>query len=151
MTRNSPMPRPRSLPAFHAWALAAFALLGLASCEGAAGAVCQLDSDCETGLLCCKGSASLTDRGVCAVSCLAVDAGPRDLGVSDAGPGDQGVGPEDAGDPSDLSMSVDLGEDAAAPDAGPIDLGASPDLGEDAGPPGDVDASTEPDAGDAGA
>ncbi len=104
------------------WLLSATALLGLASCEGASGDVCQLDGDCETGLVCCKGSASLTDRGVCAASCLAVDAGARDLGAADAGADD--LGADDAGEPIDLAMSVDLGDDAGAEDAGAVDSGA---------------------------
>jgi hypothetical protein len=128
MTRPPHSFRPRSASSLLAWALSASALLGLASCEGAAGDVCQLDSDCETGLLCCKGSASLTDRGVCAVSCLGVDAGPRDLGAADAGSSD--LGAQDAGEPLDLAMSVDLGVDAGPDDAGTIDAGSMPaDLG----------------------
>lgn len=159
MTRPPSPLRPRPLSSLLAWVLSAGALLGLASCEGAAGAVCQLDGDCETGLLCCKGSASLTDRGVCAVSCLAVDAGTRDLGVGDAGVGDAGaedLGANDAGEPLDLAMSVDLGadaesDDAGAPDAGdaPVDLGAALDLGAGSDLGGGA-ASDDAGAGDAG-
>jgi len=156
----APLRSRAAFPLF-AWLFSASALLGLASCEGAAGDVCQLDGDCETGLVCCKGSASLTDRGVCAVSCLAVDAGARDLGTADAGPGD--LGADDASEPLDLAMSVDLGADAGDLDAGPgdagtgaddagvsdagegaADLGAASDLGasDDAGTAGDADAGT---------
>ena len=99
---------------------------GLSACSGGEGAVCQLSGDCSSGFVCCKGSASLTDRGTCAVTCGATDAGPRDLGATDLGGAD--LGAPDLGS-ADLG-SADLGaDDLGAVDAGEPDAGMSEDLG----------------------
>jgi hypothetical protein len=121
-------------------------VLTLAACEGGDGAVCQLNADCSSGLLCCKGSTSLTDRGTCAATCGAIDAGPRDMNVPDVGVSDSGgtdAGPIDAGR-EDAMMSEDLGAgvDMSMPldlgvDLGSVDAGSAMDLGEsDAGSSG---------------
>lgn len=126
MTRNNSL--------LHSLALSA--LLGLAACGGAEGAVCQIADDCSSGLMCCKGSTSITDRGTCEVTCGVIDAGPRDMSVADLGPLD--LGPDDAGEvdagvpedlgPVDMSMPVDLGEDGGmSVDLGVDDAGSRPD------------------------
>jgi hypothetical protein len=142
MTRNNSL--------FFSLALALPMLFALSGCEGGDGASCQLDTDCSSGLMCCKGTSALADRGTCAASCGTIDAGPRDMNVPDMPPvdapmsdlGDQDLGiSEDLG-VDDMSVSIDLGEDASsAPDLG-VDAG----LGLDAG---SLDAGAI-DAGDGG-
>jgi|GEM_PF-2286832 len=147
MTRNTSI--------FSSLALSLPLLLGLSGCGGGDGAVCQLATDCSSGLMCCKGNSDLEERGTCAATCGAIDAGPRDMNVPDLPPIDapmSDLGDHDLGTSGDLgvedmSLPIDLGEDASsAPDLG-VDAGASLDAGRlDAG---SVDAGAV-DAGDGG-
>ena len=135
MTRNTSI--------FFSLALAFPVLLGLSGCPSGDGAVCQLPTDCSSGLMCCKGSSALDDRGTCAATCGAIDAGPRDMNVPDLPAIDAPM--SDLGD-SDLGTSADLGIE---------DMSLSTDLGGDAGGERDsgIDAGLTIDAGstDAGA
>lgn len=57
------------------------------ACDGGAGDPCQVESDCDDGLLCCGGlSFGTPTRGVCATSCAMVrdDASTEDAKVGDA-------------------------------------------------------------------
>ena len=59
------------------------AALLLMSCSADKGDTCQVKSDCGSGLICCKLSASFDERGTCETTCdLTPDAG--DDGGSDA-------------------------------------------------------------------
>jgi len=140
---------------FFSLALALPMLLGLSGCDAGDGAVCQLATDCSSGLMCCKGSSDLEERGTCAATCGAIDAGPRDMNVpdlpaidapmSDLGDHDLGTSQDLGAD--DMSLPIDLGEDASsAPDLG-VDAGAALDAG--ALDAGSVDAGAV-DAGDGG-
>lgn len=127
--------------------MAGLCALGLAGCFGSVGDICQVPSDCNTGLFCCKRG-TIDTRGTCQASAacpgLLADGGGTDLGTPlDAGRTD--AGPPDAGS----DAGTDLGTDG-----GPVDLGADgamdagPDAGTDAGTDaGDVDAG-DVDAGD---
>lgn len=125
----------------------AAALFGLVpGCGAGNGGVCQINTDCASGLVCCGASASL--RGVCRAvtegcTVAPVDAGPIDGGPDapiDAPPLDAPV-PVDAPDAlmSDVPELVDAPMDApalvddAGSDAGPIDdAGSEADAGTDA-------------------
>jgi len=141
---------------FFSLALALPMLLGLSGCDAGDGAVCQLATDCSSGLMCCKGgSALLEERGTCAATCGAIDAGPRDMNVPDlpaidapmSDLGDNDLGSSGDLGAEDMSLPIDLGQDASsATDLG-VDAAAELDAGTlDAG---SVDAGAV-DAGDAG-
>ena len=99
-------------------------MLGSA-CTGADGDPCQENDDCNSGLMCCKPTSSLSARGICEASC---SERPR----PDSGPAGMDGGSDDAG------PAADAGSDAAAdPDSGPADAGPTdggPDGGPDSGP-----------------
>lgn len=139
--------------------------LAVAGCAQAEGEVCQLDSDCESGLVCCKPSPSVTVRGLCARTCSglgdggsgSVDAGGADAGVADAGVADAGrddadaaTGEQDAGGSEDAGGGGPKGADAdggTSADAGSaIDAGGEVGAGDDAGL-GPVDSGLLSDAG----
>jgi hypothetical protein len=117
----------------------------VAGCAQGEGEVCQLHSDCESELVCCKPSASVTARGVCARSCSGMmgDAGSEQDAGRDAG------ATEDAGTGSDASMKSDgaPAEDAGADTDSAVqtDAGASADAAAstDAGASADAAASTD--------
>lgn len=121
--------------------------LSLVGCKQADGEVCDVDSDCETGLSCCGGGEALV-RGLCqpeAAECRSRpdDAGPDSGPPPDAGPSPD-AGPRDAG-PTDAAPSDAAASDAAASDAA-TDGGEPPmDAGTDAGTIEDAGS----DAGDA--
>lgn len=128
-------------PTLRSLTLLAAVALSLVGCKQGDGEVCDVDSDCETGLTCCGGGSAglpMMRRGICqppADMCRVVDAGPgRDSGPErDGGPGPDG-GTTDAG-----------GGDAGTVDAGTGDAGTGADSGADAGTVGDAGG----DAGDA--
>ena len=137
MTRNTSL--------FFSLALALPVLLGFSGCGSTNGAVCQIPTDCSSGLMCCKGGSTLPEeRGTCAATCGAIDAGPRDMNVPDLPPIDAPM--RDLGDPDlgieDMSLPTDLGGDAG----GEVDSGIDAGLTIDAG---SADAGAV-DAGDGG-
>ncbi|MCA9580373.1 MAG: hypothetical protein KC416_01185 [Myxococcales bacterium] len=66
--------------------LGLMALLWLPSCDGETGDVCQVEDDCGSGLMCCKLSSALEERGTCQATCepIATDGGGMD-GSTDGG------------------------------------------------------------------
>lgn len=120
--------------------IAAAIIIG--SCSGAEGDVCQIDEDCESGLVCCKRSTNVADRGTCQDSCDVIpteDAG-QDASSPDATAMSDATVPDAAADDADV---VDASsEDAAQEDAaGQLDSAVS-DAGadEDSGPEADASA-----------
>jgi hypothetical protein len=100
-----------------------FALLLIASlttgCKQGEGDRCQLDSDCEDGLLCCIDPARLNEGGVCRPE------GKCDLTRRDGGTdGAVDVGPDDDGTP----------DKSVADQAPKADEGPNPDKGSDTQP-----------------
>jgi hypothetical protein len=111
------------------------ALAALPGCAQGDGQVCQINTDCASGLVCLCTSGSVGSRGLChppdfpVTSChgAQVDTGPVDdawppeVGPIDAWPPE--VGPMDAGDvgPPDDTGPIDAG----APDTGPADAGSN--------------------------
>jgi hypothetical protein len=112
----------------------------LAGCKAGVGQPCREENDCSGSLICCKPTASASERGTCERSCERIDAGPGDAGMGDDSGTDAAV---DAGDDAG-----DGGEDAGMDDAGPGDAGDEDAAPEDAGP-GDADGpdAAPPDAG----
>ncbi len=106
-------------------------MLALIACDGGSGDPCQVETDCDDGLLCC-GAARFGNptRGVCAASCadLRDDASTPDATSGDA------------------MMSM---PDSAAGD-GAIDGSITPDASADATVDAQVDASAPDASGDAG-
>ena len=104
------------------------------SCDGGSGDPCQVETDCDDGLVCCGAARFGTPtRGVCAVSCadLREDAATMDA-TSDA----IMSLPDGSADASPSDGEVDANMDAESP---PVDSAV------DAAPDAKVDAS----AGDA--
>lgn len=139
-----------------ALALAILALPSLVACEGADGDACQLAADCNSGLVCCKVTPSLAERGVCRAAdmCMAApvpDSGPppADTGLRDAAAdanSSDDASPSDAGadgaePPADTGLPDTAVSDVGLPDTGAPDTGA-PDTGVPA-----EDAATEADTG----
>ena len=107
-----------------------FLMLSLVACDGGSGDPCQVETDCDDGLLCC-GAARFGNptRGVCAASCadLRDDASMPDatsgdamMSMPDSAAGDGAVDgsttPEASVDAS-ADATVDAQVDASAPDA----------------------------------
>ncbi len=111
------------------------ASLALFSCTQGEGDLCEVTSDCGSGLTCCPPSPLPDGRGICVPTgtCVVtgVDGGPR----PDAGPRDSGTPVDDAG-PVDAGPADSGSADAGPPDAGPMVVDAGTDAGpaEDAGP-----------------
>lgn len=139
-----------------------FSTLVLAACAQTEGEICQLESDCEGDLICCKNSATDPDsvRGVCdtMAACAAfraVDATiVEDAGMVDSGPVDaQVVGPGIGRPCGDAGLCASglvcfrgvclLPEDA---DAG-LEEDAGTDAGQDAGTDGGPEDAGGDDAG----
>ena len=101
-------------------------LTSLTGCAQGVGDACQLNSDCETGLLCCKDSVSISEHGSCQTDVACASARIPDGGPStDAGAStDAGVS-EDAGTSTDAGASTDAGmsEDASTADDAGTDAG----------------------------
>ena len=93
----------------------------LAACSQDEGESCQLEGDCSSGLICCKGAA---DRGYCSTKdeCenAPLDSGVPDASKPDANDDDSGAA-QDSG-PMSIDSSVDSGmmslDDAGDSDAG---------------------------------
>jgi hypothetical protein len=104
-------------------------------CKQADGEVCDVTSDCETGLVCCGGGTA-GRRGICQPEgddCRVIEP-RRDSGPpteTDGGPRPD-AGPTDAG--GDDAGAVDAGtDDAGTVEDGGIDAGTIEDAGSDAG------------------
>ena len=115
------------LAPLRAWATASLLVIALIpGCKQGEGDRCQLDSDCEDGLVCCVDPAHISEGGVC-----------REKGKCDVPPVDSG---------SD-TRPVEAGPDLPPPDKGTPDKGA-PDTGApDTGAPdkGTPDTTPTPD------
>ncbi len=117
----------------------ALTLVGLLGCKQGRGDTCFEDNDCSGALVCCKGTASATARGMCLdedETCS--DPPPEEIDMGERGEIDLGA---DLGSEEDLG-TVDMGEEET--DAGPEDAGAEDDLGPEDGGPEDMG---EPDLG----
>lgn len=61
------------------------------ACGQGAGSVCQINADCQSGLVCCKLSTRLEDRGVCraeGASCASATDSATDSATTDGNVGD---------------------------------------------------------------
>ncbi|WP_236519448.1 hypothetical protein [Sandaracinus amylolyticus] len=107
--------------------------LTASGCGQTQGETCQLDGDCESGLICCKTTSAESVRGTCQTDPECPDIVATDGGTEDAGEAetDAGEGETDAGD-----GETDAGE--AEADAGGDDAGSDAGTEEDAG----TDAAT---------
>jgi hypothetical protein len=119
--------------------------IGLAGCFGNVNDICQVPSDCNAGLFCCKRG-TIDTRGTCQTTAmcpgLLADGGGTDLGTPvDSGRRD--AGPLDASADAGSDAAVDLGTDGGALDSGS-------DAGTDAGADAGVDAGMDAGAVDAG-
>jgi hypothetical protein len=114
-------------------------LFAAAGCSGGEGDVCQLESDCNDGLMCCKASRAMTERGTCETMCITPprrDAGPTPDSGPDTGTPDTGMpdtGTEDAGDVDAGEIDADVADsgenDSGIHDSGTRDSGLLPDTG----------------------
>ncbi len=103
---------------------------GAAACEGADGDACQIDEDCNGGLVCCATNGGtktdIADPGLCRNACSSIM--PQDMGTADSG---SDSGTADSGTDAEIDAPVDgAASDAASGDAGG-DSGA--DAAEDTG------------------
>lgn len=130
-----------------------------AACGQTSGEVCQLDGDCESGLVCCKDLgvvvATTAARGVCRTPQACSDFQMADAGapVADSGidsslpdagrsmPGDRCVTIPDAGPPFCFSGLECFGEAICIVPGMPPDAGA--DSGSDAGTDAGSDAAED--------
>lgn len=115
------MKRSRSITTLLAVSLA----WSLAACSQDEGESCQLESDCGSGLICCKGA---VDRGYCSTKdeCEneVPDSGRPDSGRPDSGAGDSGSGDDSGSLPPDAGPSPpDSGSMMSLDDGGDSDAG----------------------------
>ncbi len=112
------------------WLVACFLVLGAVACGSGDGGVCQVNGDCQSGLVCCKLSTRLEDRGVCrppgAVCAGSTDASSSDTGTSDATRDTAVV------DARTDTMSIDAPSETSADAANSSDIAVSDSAATDA-------------------
>lgn len=102
----------------------------LLACGQSDGAPCQTSSDCQSGLVCCKASARLEERGVCRppdVICLPTtgdagrdattdtsDSGPTDAATDSAAPTDAASDPDAQAVDSSADVTTDVASEVGA-------------------------------------
>ncbi len=110
-----------------------FVLLGASlsvGCGAGDGGVCQLNSDCASGLTCeCKLGGGVDARGLCRAPGVSCTVATVDANVPDVGPRDAG---SDAGNDAALDANVDASVDANTDAFTPVDAPAAVDVGTDA-------------------
>jgi hypothetical protein len=82
------------------------------SCSSGEGGPCQIPSDCESGLMCCKRTTAVRDHGRCAASCPPIEEGDAS---TDAAASD---GAADASQSDASDSATDAGNDASDDDGG---------------------------------
>jgi hypothetical protein len=81
-------------------------LAGLAGCKQGEGERCQIDSDCEEGLICSTSNSTCVPKGVTTDAGPTIDAPPAttpDAGIPDAGAPDATPATPDAADLPDAA------------------------------------------------
>lgn len=117
--------------------LSSVLLVVMSACDGGSGDPCQVETDCDDGLICC-GAARFGSptRGICASSCTDI--------VDDGSMGDAIMSlPDGSSDSALTDAAADASTDADVPDATP-DASADADV-PDATPDASGDANV-PDA-----